>query len=232
MKNILVVCGILALLTLLAHAMANEPRKETAKIVEIPLKDIWAYQMPGTRDARELEPDKFGPQIRKLSTAEQLRITDKSLMNQIGTQLQHDKPGQSARQAFAVARTGVDALREAAAVLSGKKKPQASFGANTNVSLVFFSYSSGYYVYLNKVELQPGLVVISYRFVPHETKEMTSHFALIPLGRLQPGEVKVDIKRSPWEKKFLDAGFKEPPGSVETQIVSRSFRFTVKDEGG
>jgi hypothetical protein len=152
----------------------------------------------------------------------------KSLTSQIGSRLQFSKPGQSAAQAFAVAGAGKDALREAAAVMSGKKKPQTSFSANSNVSVVFFSHSFNCYVHLDKVELQPGLIVISYRFVPHETKQMSSHFALIPIGKLPPGEVKVDIKRLPMGKTFTDAGFKEPASSWESQVVAQPFRFTVK----
>jgi hypothetical protein len=195
---------------------------------EIPLKDIWAYRMPGTRDVRDLEPDKFGPHLSKLSSAEQIELTDKSLFSQIGSHLGFNKPGQSAAQSFAVAGTGADALREAAAVMSATKNPRTSMSTSSNVSVLFFSHSFGCYVHLVKVETQPGQIVISYRFVPHETKELTSHFALIPLGKLSPGEVKVDIKRVPIEKTFSDAGFKEPDSSWDSRVVAQSFRFKVK----
>jgi hypothetical protein len=194
---------------------------------EIPLKDIWAYQMPGTRDVRDLEPDKFGPQIRKLSSAEQLKKYETSLTNQILGKLDFNKLGQKANPGFAVEGIGADALREAAAVLSGTKKPPTSFAANSNVSVVFFSHQSGYYVHLDKVEQRPGLVTISYQFVPHETRNLTRHFALIPLGKLPSGDVKVDIKRLPMQKKFIDAGFKESDSSAESR-VAQSFRFSVK----
>lgn len=224
MKTVLIFVELtLIVLTVSQMSYAEE------KPVVIPLKEIWAFEMPGTRDIRELEPDKFGPRIRKLNTAEQIARGEKSLTNQAISHLKHTKPGQAAIPAFAVAGTGVDALREAAAVLSGKKKPQATFSANSDVSIVFFSYLCGSYVYLDKVEQQSGLIVISYRFVPHETREVTNHLALIPLGKLPPGEVKVDIKRLPLEKKFLDVGFKELPSSAGSQIVAQSFRFTVKD---
>ena len=212
----------LAMGSALAETNAQPEKKE------IPLKDIWAYEMPGTRDVRELEPDKFGQSIRKLSSAEQIGIIGKSLTTRVLSSLEHIKPGQSARQAFVVTGTGADALREAAEVLSGKKKPQSSFPANSSVSVVFFSHLFGSYVHLDKVEQQPGLIIISYRFVPHETADLTKHFALIPLGKLPPGEVRVDVKRSPMEKKFIDAGFTELPSSADSQVIAQPFRFTVK----
>jgi hypothetical protein len=226
MRKFLLASGMLIVCSAAITVLAETTAQDEAHV--IPLKDIWALGMPGTRDVHDLEPDKFGPRISKLSSAEQIKIMGKSLMSQIGGRLQYNKPGQPARQAFAVMGIGADALREAAAVLSDKKKSQVSFPANSNISVVFFSHVSGYYVYVTRVVVKRSLIEISYRFVPHETKEMTSHFALIPIGKLPPGEVKVDINRSPIEKKFVDAGFKEPPSSMDSQIVSRPFRFTVK----
>lgn len=217
------------LLALSASAAMAAGQNEKKGAVEIPIKEVWAYQMPGTRDVRDLEPDKFGPQIRKLSTAEQLKKSEKSLASQILSKLEFIKPGQKADQGFAVTGIRADALREAAAVLSRKKKPQTSFPANSELSVVFFSHLSGYYVHLDKVEKQPGLVVISYQFVPHETRNLTKHFALIPLGRLPSGNVSVDIKRLPMQKKFIDAGFQEADRLAESQ-VAQSFRFTVTEK--
>lgn len=229
MRSLALAIGML-IIQLAVRATVAEPNAQPEKR-EIPLKEIWAYGMPGTRDAHDLEPDKFGPSVTTLSSAEQIKLSGKSLATQILSHLQYNKPSQSALKAFAVAGTGKDALREAAEVLSGMRKPQASFPANSEVSVAFFSHLFGCYVHLNKVEQQPGLVVISYRFVPHETAQLTRHFALIPLGKLSPGEVKVDIKRSPMEKKFLDAGFTEQPRSTDAQVIAQPFRFTVKGKG-
>ncbi len=228
MKRFSLIGGILFSCAFATTAQGQTNETEPA-VNQIALKDIWAYGMPGTRDIRELEPDKFGPLTRKLSTTEQISLSEKSLVNQAISPIRHKTLERSSIPAFAVAGTGVDALREAAAVLSGKKKPQVTFPTNSHVSIVFFSYPYGAYVHLVKVEQHSGQVVISYRFVPHETAELTRHFALIPLGKLSPGEVKVDTKRLPLEKKFTDAGFKEPPSSADSQVVAQSFRFKVED---
>ena len=153
-----------------------------------------------------------------------------SLLSQIRNHLQYNKPSKSASQAFAVEGTGRTARREAAAVMLGKKKPQDSFPANRDLSVIFFSDLFGSYVHLAKVEQQRGRVVICYRFVPHESSQLTTHIALVPLGKLSPGEVKVDIKRLPMQHKYLDEGFKELPSSWDSRIVSQPFRFRVEDK--
>ncbi len=185
MKLVLLIGEILLGSLLVTNAMAEPGQPPNAAL--IPLKDIWAYEMPGTRDVHELEPDMFGLKIRKLSSAEQIALSEKSLTTQILYPLGHNKPGQTAIQAFAVTGTGVDALRKAADILSGKKKPQTSFPANSDVSVVFFSYLYGSYVHLNNVEQQPGLINITYRFVPHETANLTRHFALGPIPKYVNG---------------------------------------------
>jgi hypothetical protein len=56
----------LGFLVLAIHSMTEDRSAETNAQPhkrDIPLKDIWAYQMPGTRDIRDLEPDKFGSEI-------------------------------------------------------------------------------------------------------------------------------------------------------------------------
>ena len=70
-------------------------------------------------------------------------------------------------------------------------------------------------------------ITIKYRFVPHETKEMTRHFALIPFGKLYPGRIEVKMLRLPMEQRFVDAGFQDPAPEWETRVVCGSFDFEV-----
>lgn len=204
-----------AIALLLTEVAIPASPNEQAEAVTIPLGKIWAYEMPETRDVRELEldakePDKATP-----------------LTSGILTTLTYNKPGQTAKPAFVVAGTGIDALREAAAVLVDGKKPRASFPASSDVSIVFFSNAFGYYVHVRKVEQEPGKIVVTYRFAPHRTKEMTNHFALIPLGKLPPGKVKVEFVRAPIDPQFAVAGFKEPDAKVDAQVIARPFEFEV-----
>ena len=93
--------------------------------------------------------------------------------------------------------------------------------------MFFFSHAFGYYVHLRKVEQEPGKIVITYRFAPHRTKEMTNHFALIPLGNLSPGKVKVESVRAPIDSQLTVAGFKEPSAAMAMQVVAQPFEFEV-----
>jgi hypothetical protein len=61
------------------------------------------------------------------------------------------------------------------------------------------------------------------------TKEMTRHFALIPIGRMSPGRVNVKILRMPFDKKFSSWGIKAITDQEEARLVSRPFEFLVKE---
>jgi hypothetical protein len=185
---------------------------------KIPLDKIWAWQMPGTLDVATLEKDKppsfaYGPLVRDI-----LRV--------LGDAPEEGKP---AREAFAVQGTGLDALREAHAVLVQKKKPQNTFPAGSEISVVFFSYSSGSYVHLEKVQRRDNVIEIRYRFVPHKTAELTEHIAIAPLGPSPAGEFQVAVIQSPMDERFVKGGFRPVDPAVARQLVSGSFRFSVEE---
>ena len=108
------------------------------------------------------------------------------------------------------------------------KKPQETFPPDTKVSLVFFSYQYGPYVHLHKVTRRGNLINVRYQFVPHKTEEVTEHFALIPIGKLAAGKVRVEIIQSPMEPKFVKAGWKDIKPDIASRIVCGSFSFDVK----
>ncbi|MCI0333495.1 MAG: hypothetical protein L0228_09760, partial [Planctomycetes bacterium] len=140
--------------------------------------------------------------------------------------------GEKARPAFAVSGAEVvEAFREVYAVLVEGKKPRQSFPHNSNIYVAFFSYQSHPYVRLHKVERQGVTINVRWRFVPHETEETTEHFALIPLGKLPSGQYRVNIIRSPMEKKFADRSFRELREEVARRVVCGSFSFAVLQQG-
>lgn len=184
--------------------------EETSDTEAVPLKQIWAHDMPGTREISELEEKPEG---------------DDSLMATIGRALRarHDrKVGKS----FAVEGKGLDALKEAFSVITGQH-PEDSSVPTGEVSIVFFTHYSPYYVHLADVTRKGEAVRIEYQLVPHLSKELTSHFALIPLGDLPKGDYKVDIIARPIAEKFITAGFKEVSEEKRALIVSESFKFRV-----
>ena len=186
--------------------------KET---IEIPLSEIWAWRMPGTRDIGELETSKprkyaYGP-----------------LVGEIRRALAKPRPkGEEAKQGFAVVGTGMEALRKSHAVLVKDGKYQQKLPFGSDISLVFFSYQSGSYVKLDSVTLQGERIDIYYSFVAHRTRNVTTHFAFIPFNNLSPGKYIVKISESPTASGSLESN-----SDWGKRLVCKSFSFSIVDQG-
>lgn len=211
-----------------ANAAAPNTQQEP---VEIPLDQIWAHNMPGTRDVRALEPDVFGEGAKRLSRQELVRREKASLLFRIGSAIPIAREGVPASSGFAVTGTGIDALRNAQVELGQSRKSGQSFSRENNLSIFFFSNAFGAYVHLQQVERRDKLIRVSYRFVPHPTKQMTAHFAIIPLGKLSAGKYRVEFVSLPMEKKYIDQGISPVDPKWHRWVVCRSFTFTVIDDG-
>ncbi len=210
-----------------AYAADGEEKPEKAETVVIPLDQIWAYKMPGTRPMNAFlqrgvyvtpEGSLLG-EIRRALVQEPVKGTSRPI------QWKDAKPG------FAVLGTGMDALREAHAVLVKKQEPRKSFPVDTEITLVFFSYDAGSYVHLHRVDRQDNVVEIRYQFVPHYSLDGSEHFALIPLGKLPAGKQRVNVIQSPLQQKHVDK-FGVQPLRTEwgRRIVCKSFSFLVTDQ--
>jgi hypothetical protein len=207
------VCAVAAALPLSAPALAEPTdQRPDAEAITIPLDQIWAYDMPGTRDIQKFE-----------------RHGHSELLEAIRRTLSTRPPqGKTARAGFAVVGDGPDALPDIHAVLVEGKKPRENFPPDSDLTLVFFSYQFGFYVHLHSVSLRGDFIEIQYRFVPHKTKEVTEHFALIPVGKLRPSKVQVDVLQLPMAQEFASAGWKPVNDDVVRRIVCQSFSFVVK----
>jgi hypothetical protein len=181
------------------------------EVVEIPLSEIWASEMPGTMDIGELHKQWQPEDIARF----QRKPTPKE---------------ESVRPIFAVQGTGFEALRNSYEVLVKKKDPKRSFDANTDISIIFFSRDDNWYVHIKSVELKNKTITINCDMVTHETQETTRHFALIPIGKLSSGEYQVDVVVSQVDgtgqpiSRPLDK-------EVVNRIISGSFSFTVSEQG-
>ncbi len=187
--------------------------------VVVPLKDIWAFRMPGTRDIRLLEPLLVSGKFRELSVIEGQELLRQSLVRQIQRSL-NDRPANGPKPSFVVQGSGAKALREAHSVLVAGKKPQQSFLAGSELSLVFFSYQASAYVHLEEAKIKGHSIRIEYRLQQHMTLDVTEHFAVIPLGSLPAGEVQVEIV---WSD---EAEHQDDPNN---RIACESFSFTLTD---
>jgi hypothetical protein len=194
---------------------------------EIPLKEIWAFDMPDTRDVRELESEAFGEQAKGLPVEQQADLQNQSLIGQIRESLKW-KDNAKAERGFALSGTGLDALKTAFEVLTGKSQRSDSLPSDGEVTVVFFSRQSGSHVQIYQVVRNGNIIEVRYRFAPHDDAYQTEHFALIPLGKLPRGLYQVKVVRGPMEDKNTSVGFTEKKDSDASRIVSRSFKFGVK----
>ena len=181
----------------------------TALGEEIPLKSIWAYNMPGTQDLATLDDG----QARGF------------LIDPIRKTL--GKVSKSPDAGFLVQGVGLEALRNFYQVRVGGEEARTTFPAGDDLSLAFFSYHSSPYVHLHKVERKGNEIIVRYRFAPHESRELSEHFALIPLQDLKPGEYSVSVAQSPMAKMYIDQGFSPIPESLGKKIVCKPFSFKI-----
>jgi hypothetical protein len=198
----------IALVFLLGSFVMAEPPDD--KPVTIPLSEIWARDMPGTKNIDELHKQWQPEDIERFRR----KPTPK------------EGP---ARPTFAVQGTGFEALRNSYEVLIEKKDPKRSFDENTDISIVFFSRDDNWYVHLQSVELQNETITINCDMVTHETQETTRHFALIPIGKLPSGEYQVDVVVSQVDRTGQPIS-RPLDKEIVNQIISGSSTFTVKKE--
>ena len=183
----------------------------------IPLKQVWAWQMPGTQDVRKLEP-------------KSQRLRHDSVVKQFRRILSRGLPKEElAGPGFVVVGDGEVALKNALGVMVSGKPLRETFSAGEELSVVFFTYSSGQYVHLKNVVRYDQRIELSYELVPHRTKELSEHFALVSLGKLSPGKYDVQVVRMPLAQEYAEAGFKPAPQEYVDRIVCQSFSFTVSN---
>jgi len=197
-----------------SSAIDSSPKLEQGSVT-IPLTSIWAWDMPGTRDVRELE---------KVLVLRR----DEDLIKQIRRSLsKSENKTTKFTTGFVVLGHDYEALKNAHAVLVKRNKSGNSISFGKPASLVFFSHSSSQYVHLNEVRISDGKIDIHYKFVPHKTKELTAHYAIVPLTDLPKGKYFVDMKLDPLSKEQIAAGFKPVEKSYVQKIICRPFTFTI-----
>ncbi len=200
--------------------------------VEIPLNKIWAWKMPGTQDIKTLEPKHFGPTVRKLPEQEQVDLLLSSLSQQIdfaiGRQTDEKQP---IGPGFAVAGTGHKALASVKEAMEQDQMPSQTFTFGTDISLFFFTRSSGWPVQLKSVAKLENTITVQYYFVPHRSNDLifgrsNRYFALIPLGILPAGSYSVNAFQT-IERKYTGRDFQTVDKEAGEKRVCKSFTFTV-----
>jgi hypothetical protein len=184
--------------------VADSPAK-----IEVPLSRIWATDMLGTRDVRELGSPR----------------AEDSLVERVLKQVRHTW---NKDQGYVVSGEDAEALREFLR-LRESGEPRNSLTEGEPVTLVFFTKVMGPYVELLGVYKLDTEITIQYRLVPHLTKDSRQHLALIPLGELTSGNYSVKLERLPVEQKYLAQGMQEP-SMQQSDNVCGAFEFSVMEE--
>jgi len=216
--------GVLALVWLAAGVGCADAEDRDAKPGKteagvIPLDQIWALDMPGTRDIHDHFRDGG---------------SDEGALRRIIRALNPKQPREKATPGFAVtsaegwqteivfARRGLEANRRSNAVPASEK-----------VCVVFFSYASAYRVEIEKVKRRGSVIDIRYRLVLHQPSGQSDKtavdFALIPLGKLPAGDYRVEITQAPPEQQQGGAGFQAVSDEEASRFVCQPFSFEVWD---
>jgi hypothetical protein len=178
---------------------------------EIPLSEIWAYDMPGTKD------------VRKLGQSESIERILRAIAHKSNSQ-EFASPG------FAIVGTNKTALDEAFQVLVKRQSAPDKLSPSEPVSIVVFSHNTVRYFHISSVETRGVKFIVRYQLIPHKTKKVTSHFAIIPLGKLTPDKYQVEmVQLQPVE--FIKNGFPPISDEVAKTIVSNSFDFEIEELG-
>jgi hypothetical protein len=165
---------------------------------DIPLNEIWAIRVPDTKDVRKLDDDQEKPLVEEITRA-----------------IKKTGPG------FVVVGTNETALRNVHAIFVGKEKPRDSFEAGSELCLVFYSAPGSRSIWINTVARNGNVITVKHESIVQEASFVSPQLALIPLGKLAPGEYEVKIKQLP---TLTPAGRAAPPDPR----VCESFAFKVR----
>jgi hypothetical protein len=206
-----------------------------AQSKEIPLDQVWGYNLPGTRDIAGIPIPETDPQEGVVGrNYEQFKQQRESAIEQMRRALMTKPPTERTSQALILARQpDFFTLQKASTFVAGLQhgKVKLTTGnytvrAGEQATLIFFSHPSSYYVRLRKVEQVENEITVRYQFEPHGSPEVTVHFALIPLGELPVGEYQVRFEQIPLAEEYREAGF-QPVEPDALAIVCRPLSFTV-----
>lgn len=213
---------IITAVLLSTNALADSPNVQP-ETQTIPLDQIWAYKMAGTRDIQEL--DKAQAEVSTMGLV--------ALISEAWVLRADDLKGENlARPGFAVSGVGLSALRIAHSVFVDGKKPPDVFSPDEEISVVFFSEPvAGNRVQIREVNRQGDNVVIRYCLEPNVGGYRTLNFALIPLGKLRVGKYGVKMHQLPTEKKFVELGYEPLDKQWSRQFLCQPFLFRVTEKG-
>ena len=212
-----VATALVVVLLLTANASAQTGKAESEEVT-IPLEEIWAYGMPGTRKIEE---------IARLSDMRSLGPIFESWFNRAEKLKFKNVTGPG----FAVSGSGRSALQAALAVFMGKEKRRRVFTPKDEVTIVFFSEPpGGNHVRIEQVQRDDNHIEIQYWLEPYTEQTVTQDLALIPLGKLPAGKYEVEMRQLPRDHIFIKLGYKPLDEDWSRKLLCKPFKFVVADK--
>ena len=192
---------------------AIEPRDGAFRI---PLDTIWAEGMEGTRDVKELDANPRDVRSPSRTIRNWLRLQRGPL---------RDPPlgGKPLASGFVVLGTDERALKMAREKIAQPRKDTDGFLANSDVSIVVYGIPTGGRLQIAAVDRLDSVITVSYRIVADENPDKSGQYAIIPLGKLPPGEYDVRMVQI-----ADDQAVKADPG-IAARGVSSSFSFRMSE---
>jgi hypothetical protein len=195
-----------------------------SKAETIPVNEIWAYEMPGTRKLADLWKGKS-------------ERVDSILWNTV-LELVYERADQldfknTARSGFAVSGKGRSALHAAFAVFIDWNARRERFSPEDEMTIVFFSDPiSRYPVQIRQVQRNGETIQIQYELVPDVSRSSPVNFALIPLGTLPVGSYRVEMRQLPRQITDVESklGFKPLDEEWSREFLCKPFKFTVTNK--
>lgn len=207
-------------------ALPGRAVDDGAESVEIPLKEVWGFRMPGTQPIRAgmVDDPAGGPMRWPSQEARLMEEIRRSLrIRRLNGNIQPSAPG------FAVSGKGLGTLHQVHDVLVAGMEPTGSLSLKEEVTVVFFSYDFSKYVQMTHVELSGKQLEINFQYGVHTSKNLSCHLALIPLGKLPPGEYHVAINRARLAEKSKAGRSPEVIRERDAQVICQPFSFVVSD---
>lgn len=240
------VVGIVLSMAAIAHAVADEPcdgQKSADQV--IPLDQI-LFGGSGSREFRDLEPELMArldtpEKIAKYSTPEGykefMRLIEKgrkeSLALAIERAMQSMPQGKDDEVGFgfAVEGQGRAALKGIYDVLVKGKERKQRFSDGKELSLVFYNRPMQAGIRLDSATRAGETFEIQYMLVSHGMQIVSWNLGLAPVGKLKPGDYRVEMVRcTQKEPEFNQRDFPPVGAGVESRYVSRPFSFVVDKE--
>lgn len=213
--------SVFIVLLISVNAFADAP-KNGVVTRRIPLDQIWAYKMPGTRDIQELGRGENRESGEALVNAISIAFVEYAL---------ETKNKGEPRSAFAVPGTGLAALREAHSVFVENAKPREKFLPDEEVTIVFFSEpAGGNRPQLREVLRRDDQIELHYRLEPFVESNLWAAIALVPVGKLPSGQYQVNLHQLPSEKKFIALGFEPLDKAWARRFLCKLFSFNVVEK--